>query len=64
MDRRATEAAVVGQIRLSKTTWKKEHKQQIAELEKRIEVGYEIDSCITQTCRLLCQLVLLVTYFG
>jgi hypothetical protein len=47
MDRRATETAVVAQIRLSKTTWKKEHKQQIAELEKRIEVFYEIDSCIT-----------------
>jgi hypothetical protein len=49
-DRRMTETAVVAQIRLSKATWKKEHKQEIAELEKRIEVRYEIDSCITCTC--------------
>jgi hypothetical protein len=37
-DRRVTEAAVLAQIRLSKGTWKKEHKQEIAELEKQIEV--------------------------
>jgi hypothetical protein len=61
MDRRVTETVVVGQIRLSKATWKKEHIQQIAVLENRIEVRYDIDSCITQTCRLLCQLVLLVS---
>jgi len=46
-DRRATETAAVAQIRLSKATWKKEHKQETAELEKRIEVLYEIDSYIT-----------------
>ena len=49
-DRRATETAVVAQIRLSKATWKKEHKREIAELEKRIEVCYEINSSITSTC--------------
>jgi hypothetical protein len=42
-----TETAVVAQIRLSKATWKKEHKQEIAEQEKRIEVYYETDSSIT-----------------
>lgn len=46
-DRRTTETAVVAQIRLRKAAWKKEHKQEIAELEKRIEVCHEIDSSIT-----------------
>ena len=49
-ERRTTETEVVAQIRLSKATWKKEHKQEIAMLEKRIEVRYEIDSFITCTC--------------
>jgi len=49
-DRRMTETAVVAQIRLSKATWKKENKQEIAELEMRIEVCHETDSSITWTC--------------
>jgi len=46
-DRQMTETAVIAQIRLSKATWKKENKQEIAQLEKQIEVCYEIDSSIT-----------------
>jgi hypothetical protein len=41
-DRRTTEIAVLAKIRLSKATWKKEHQQEIAQLEKRIEVCYEL----------------------
>jgi hypothetical protein len=41
-DRRATEVSVLAQIRLNKATWKKEHKKEFVELEKQLEVLYEI----------------------
>jgi citron Rho-interacting kinase len=46
-DRQMTETAVVAQIRLSKATWKKENKQEIAQLEKQIEIK---DQRIVELC--------------